>query len=206
MPAFNDADAFDRATAPLLRILSRDQAKQIADYRGHEALHQRIEELAGKANEGDLSETERAEYEGTFTRTTSSRPCRRKCGGCWLLMDQASRSAGRGLQLSGVGPLRLRFLLKRQLELPTTTVKMDGEGSRRAWSHRLSASPVFNRASKDDATAAFATEMNLRHAVSFPIALIDTRPLYCHRVLFPRGGPVKVRLQTLEIAAWRELV
>jgi hypothetical protein len=64
MPTLTDADAFDRATAPLLRILSRDQAMQIVDFDGDDALQQRIEELAEKANEGELTEQERAEYEG----------------------------------------------------------------------------------------------------------------------------------------------
>jgi hypothetical protein len=64
MPPLPDADAFDRATAPLLRILNRDQAMQIVDFHGDESLQQRIEELAEKANEGELTEAERAEYEG----------------------------------------------------------------------------------------------------------------------------------------------
>lgn len=64
MPPLADAAAFDRATAPLLRILSRDQAMQIVGFHGDEALQERIEELAEKANEGELTERERAEYEG----------------------------------------------------------------------------------------------------------------------------------------------
>jgi hypothetical protein len=64
MPPLTDADAFDRATAPLLRILSRDQAMQIVDFHGDEALQARIEELAERANEGELTEAESAEYEG----------------------------------------------------------------------------------------------------------------------------------------------
>jgi hypothetical protein len=64
MPPLTDAAAFDRATAPLLRILSRDKAMQIVDFHGDEALQERIEELAEKANEGELTGEERAEYEG----------------------------------------------------------------------------------------------------------------------------------------------
>lgn len=64
MPPLTEAGAFDRATAPLLRILSRAQALQIVDFHGDEALQERIEELAEKANEGELTDDERAEYEG----------------------------------------------------------------------------------------------------------------------------------------------
>jgi hypothetical protein len=64
MPSLIDAAAFDRATEPVLRILSRDQAAQIIDFHSDENLQRRIEELAGKANEGELTDEERAEYEG----------------------------------------------------------------------------------------------------------------------------------------------
>ena len=59
-----DAAAFDRATEPVLRILNCDQARQIIDFRGDENLQLRIEALAEKANEGQLTDEERAEYEG----------------------------------------------------------------------------------------------------------------------------------------------
>ncbi len=59
-----DAEAFDRAIAPLLKILSRDQANIIVNFHGDEQLQRRIEELADKANEGELNELERAEYQG----------------------------------------------------------------------------------------------------------------------------------------------
>ena len=64
MPPLTDAAAFDRATEPLLRILNRDQVIKIVDFHGDEALQLRIEELAEKANEGELTDDERAEYEG----------------------------------------------------------------------------------------------------------------------------------------------
>ncbi len=64
MPSLIDAAAFDRATEPVLRILSRDQAAQIIDFHGDKNLQLRIEELAQKANEGELTDEERAEYEG----------------------------------------------------------------------------------------------------------------------------------------------
>lgn len=56
--------AFDRAIAPLVGVLSRDQAARITDFHADAALQSRIEELASKANEGELSESELAEYEG----------------------------------------------------------------------------------------------------------------------------------------------
>lgn len=59
-----DATAFDRATDPVLRILSLEQAAQIVNFHGDEALQMRIEVLADKANEGDLTADERAEYLG----------------------------------------------------------------------------------------------------------------------------------------------
>ncbi|HEY3901486.1 MAG TPA: hypothetical protein VGM54_22945 [Chthoniobacter sp.] len=64
MPPPIDAAAFDRATEPVLRILDRDQARRIIDFHGDEALQQRIEELAEKANEGQLTEEESSEYRG----------------------------------------------------------------------------------------------------------------------------------------------
>jgi hypothetical protein len=62
-PAF-DSNAFDRATEPLLRLLPVQQARELVDYRSGGALQARVEELASKSNEGELSEEERAEYSG----------------------------------------------------------------------------------------------------------------------------------------------
>jgi hypothetical protein len=59
-----DTGAFERATDPILDFFTADQAKAIVAYRGDEVLRSRIEELAGKSTEGQLSEDERAEYEG----------------------------------------------------------------------------------------------------------------------------------------------
>ena len=62
-PAINNT-AFDRAAQPIFGILSADQARQIADYHADQALQERIAQLADLANEGALSDEERAEYEG----------------------------------------------------------------------------------------------------------------------------------------------
>lgn len=59
-----DSSAFDRGTDPILQFFTVDQARGIVQYRGDAELQQRIETLAGKANEGELTESERAEYEG----------------------------------------------------------------------------------------------------------------------------------------------
>ena len=56
--------AFARGTDGILRILSPGQARQIAEYRADEDLQARIEVLARKANEGELSREEREEYDG----------------------------------------------------------------------------------------------------------------------------------------------
>jgi hypothetical protein len=63
MSSIVDAAAFDRATDPVLRILSREQAIQILDFHGDDDLQRRIEVLAEKANEGELTDEERAEYQ-----------------------------------------------------------------------------------------------------------------------------------------------
>ena len=59
-----DATAFDRGTDPILQFFTVDQARGIVQYRGDAALQKRIEEFAAKANEGELTPDERAEYEG----------------------------------------------------------------------------------------------------------------------------------------------
>ena len=59
-----DSSAFDRGTDPILQFFTIDQARGIAQYRGDSELQQKIEELAQKANEGELTEAERAEYQG----------------------------------------------------------------------------------------------------------------------------------------------
>ena len=62
--------AFDRSTEPLFRILTREQIEQIVRFRTEEALQDRIDELARKCMEGELTEEERAEYEG-YVRANS---------------------------------------------------------------------------------------------------------------------------------------
>ena len=59
-----DTDAFDRGTDQILQFFTVDQARGIVQYRGDAGLQKRIEELAAKANEGELTPDERAEYDG----------------------------------------------------------------------------------------------------------------------------------------------
>jgi hypothetical protein len=59
-----DSSAFDRVTDPVFRLLSREQVAQLADYHSDDALQTRIEQLSRKANEGELTHDELAEYEG----------------------------------------------------------------------------------------------------------------------------------------------
>jgi len=59
-----DTAAFDRGTSPVIQILSPDQARQLLEYRGDDRLRQRIDELAAKNNEDQLTPAERAEYQG----------------------------------------------------------------------------------------------------------------------------------------------
>lgn len=58
------SEAFNRGIDPLLDLLTPDQVRQISDYHAEEALQARIEELAGRSTQGELTEEERAEYEG----------------------------------------------------------------------------------------------------------------------------------------------
>lgn len=63
-PSLVATDAFDRAVEPVIGLLSHDQTAKIADFHADEALQLKIEELARKANEGELTAEEQAEYEG----------------------------------------------------------------------------------------------------------------------------------------------
>lgn len=54
---------FDLVTDPLFRVLTAEQARAIAEYASDEALDRRIEQLAQKSTEGELTPEERAEYE-----------------------------------------------------------------------------------------------------------------------------------------------
>lgn len=55
--------AFHRGTAAFFALLTPQQTQALADLQSDPSLIDRLEELAGKANEGELSAAERAEYE-----------------------------------------------------------------------------------------------------------------------------------------------
>ena len=48
----------------MLQIVLPDKAEVVAEFRADSELQARIEELAGKSTEGELTEAERAEYLG----------------------------------------------------------------------------------------------------------------------------------------------
>lgn len=55
--------AFHRGTAPIFELLTAEQTRQLAGLHADPALLGRLSELAEKANEGELSGSERTEYE-----------------------------------------------------------------------------------------------------------------------------------------------
>jgi hypothetical protein len=59
-----EIDAFERGVRPVLRIVLPEKAEAVLRFRAAPELQARIEELAGKSTEGQLTETEKAEYAG----------------------------------------------------------------------------------------------------------------------------------------------
>lgn len=64
MQATPEIDAFERGVRPVLRIVLPEKAEAVLGFRAAPELQARIEELAGKSTEGQLTEVERAEYAG----------------------------------------------------------------------------------------------------------------------------------------------
>ncbi|MEQ1752393.1 MAG: hypothetical protein ABL974_23430 [Prosthecobacter sp.] len=56
--------AFQRGVSPLLQLLLPGKEDLIMSVMPDRALRDRIDQLAGKSTEGELTEEERAEYEG----------------------------------------------------------------------------------------------------------------------------------------------
>jgi len=54
---------FNRVLEPILRSLPPEAAQQIAQAQADEQLQQRVEDLARKSNEGELTTDERREYQ-----------------------------------------------------------------------------------------------------------------------------------------------
>jgi len=59
-----EIDAFERGVRPVLRIVLPEKAEAVLRFRAAPELQARVEELAGKSTEGELTDAERAEYAG----------------------------------------------------------------------------------------------------------------------------------------------
>jgi hypothetical protein len=59
-----ETDAYNRAFRPVAELLFPERAQAILDLRPDPGLQDRIQELGAKANEGELTEVEQAEYDG----------------------------------------------------------------------------------------------------------------------------------------------
>jgi hypothetical protein len=57
-------EAFERSLAPLFDLLTDQQFATLIAHRGSAELQERMTELFRKCNEGELTESERAEYSG----------------------------------------------------------------------------------------------------------------------------------------------
>jgi hypothetical protein len=64
MATTSESLAFDRGVRPMLEIVLPDKADAVIGFRADPELQARIEELAQKSTEGELTEDERAEYAG----------------------------------------------------------------------------------------------------------------------------------------------
>ena len=64
MATTSESVAFDRGVRSMLEIVLPDKAEAIISFQSDPDLQARIEELARKSTEGELTEDERAEYAG----------------------------------------------------------------------------------------------------------------------------------------------
>jgi len=64
MPATPESTAFERGIRPVLQLLLPDKAEEVLSFRPDPALQSRIEQLAAKSTEDQLTDTERAELTG----------------------------------------------------------------------------------------------------------------------------------------------
>ena len=64
MPATAEVVAFDRGIRPVLELVLPDKAQAILNFRADPDLQARIEELAARSTEGQLTEAESEEYAG----------------------------------------------------------------------------------------------------------------------------------------------
>ena len=59
-----EASAFNRGVTPILTLVLPEHADSVVGYHPDGNLQERIDQLAAKANEGELTPEERAEYIG----------------------------------------------------------------------------------------------------------------------------------------------
>lgn len=64
MATLPENSAFDRGVNPVLQLVLPGRTESLLKFQPDPALQRRIEELASKSNEGELTEEERAEYAG----------------------------------------------------------------------------------------------------------------------------------------------
>ena len=64
MTSTPEAIAFERGVRPVLQIVLPDKAEALLKFRPSAELQARIEALAAKSTEGELTEAEKSEYEG----------------------------------------------------------------------------------------------------------------------------------------------
>lgn len=64
MAITSENTAFDQGVRPLMQIVLLDKAEAVLNFRPDPALQERIDELATKSTEGELTAQERAEYTG----------------------------------------------------------------------------------------------------------------------------------------------
>ncbi len=59
-----EATAFDKGIRPVLQLVLGDKAEAVLNFCPESDLQDRIDELASKSTEGQLTQQERAEFEG----------------------------------------------------------------------------------------------------------------------------------------------
>jgi hypothetical protein len=64
MQPTSEMSAFDRGVRPVMKIVLPEKAEEVVEFRADPELQARIEELARKSTEGELSDAERAEDAG----------------------------------------------------------------------------------------------------------------------------------------------
>jgi hypothetical protein len=64
MQPTSETGAFERGVRPIMEIVLPAKAEEIVEFRAAPELQARIEDLASKSTEGQLTEAERAEYAG----------------------------------------------------------------------------------------------------------------------------------------------